>query len=61
MLEEFWAAADKTSVDLGNRLALWVHHYNWDRPHEALHGLMPIDPVCQLVDKTPLGDEVSAV
>ena len=32
--------------------------YNWDRPHEALGGLSPIDRVCKHADKTPLWDEV---
>ena len=32
--------------------------YNWDRPHEALGGLSPIDRVCERADKTPLWDEV---
>jgi transposase InsO family protein len=42
MLEEFWAATDPKAPDLSDRLALWVHHYNWHRPHEALHGLAPL-------------------
>ena len=39
---------------IGDQLALWVHHYNWHRSHESLHGDTPIDRVCQLADKTPL-------
>lgn len=58
-LEEFWAAADPTAADIGEQLALWVHHYNWDRSHESLHGDTPIDRVCQLADKTPLWAAVS--
>ena len=53
-LEEFWAATDLKAVDIGDQLALWVHHYNWHRSHESLHGDTPIDRVCQLADKTPL-------
>ena len=53
-LEEFWAAADPKAADIGEQLALWVHHYNWHRAHESLHGVTPIDRVCQLTDKTPL-------
>jgi transposase InsO family protein len=60
VLEEFWAVTDTKAADLDNELALWVHHYNWHRPHEALHGLTPVDRVCALADKTPLWETVSA-
>jgi transposase InsO family protein len=53
-LEEFWGATDPKAADIGDQLALWVHHYNWHRSHESLHGDTPIDRVCQLADKTPL-------
>jgi transposase InsO family protein len=42
------------AANLEDLLALGVHHYNWHRPHEALHGLTPIDRVCALADKTPV-------
>ena len=58
-LEEFWAVADPKAADIGEQLALWVHHYNWHRSHESLHGDTPIDRVCQLIDKTPLWAAVS--
>jgi hypothetical protein len=38
---------------VGDQLALWVHHYNWHRLDESLHGDTPIDQVCQRADKTP--------
>ena len=60
VLEEFWAVTDPKAADLDAQLALWVHHYNWHRSHEALHGLTPIDRVCTLADKTPLWEAVSA-
>jgi hypothetical protein len=41
-------------------LAVWVHHSNWDRPHEGLGGLCPIDRVCERIDKTPLWADVDA-
>ena len=53
VLEEFWATVDARASDIGDQLAVWVHHYNWDRPHEALGGLCPIDRVCERADKTP--------
>jgi transposase InsO family protein len=58
-LEEFWATADARAADIGDQLALWVHHYNWDRAHGSLQGLTPIERVCQLAHKTPLWEAVS--
>ncbi|MFC7738907.1 IS481 family transposase [Roseomonas sp. GCM10028921] len=60
VLEEFWATVDARAPEAGDQLAEWVHHYNWDRPHEALGGLCPIDRVCECLDKTPLWGEVCA-
>ena len=59
VLEEFWAATDAKASDIADQLALWAHHYNWERPYEGLHGLIPIDRVCELADQTPLWSEVS--
>ena len=47
------------AADIPTQLALWVHYYNWERPHEALQGLTPIDRVCELTDKTPHWGAVS--
>lgn len=58
MLEEFWATVDPRASDVAERLAEWVHYYNWQRPHEALAGLCPIDRVCERADKTPVWAEV---
>jgi transposase InsO family protein len=58
VLEEFWATADPRAADVADRLAEWVHHYNWHRSHEALGGLCPIDRVCERLDKTPIWAEV---
>src|SRR4051794_16829257 len=52
------AAVDARAPDVGDQLAVWVHHYNWDRPHEALGGLCPIDRVCERLGKTPLRSDV---
>ena len=60
VLEEFWATVDARAPGIGDQLAVWVHHYNWDRPHEALGGLCPIDRVCERADKTPIWAEVDA-
>lgn len=52
VLEEAWAIVDARAPEAGDQLAEWVHHHNWDRPHEALGGLCPIDRVCECLDKT---------
>jgi transposase InsO family protein len=59
VLEEFWPTIDSKAADVADRLAEWVHHYNWDRVHEALNGSTPIDRVCERAKKTPLHGEVS--
>ncbi len=41
------------------QLAIGTHHYNWDRSHEAVHGVTPIDRVCERADTTPLHGAVS--
>jgi hypothetical protein len=35
-----------------------VHHYNWDRAHEALGSSTPIDRICECAEGTPLWAEV---
>lgn len=60
VLEEFWSTVDARASDVGEQLAVWVHHYNWDRPHEALGGLCPIDRVCERIEATPLWGDVGA-
>ena len=59
VLEEFWATVDSRSPDVVDQLSLWVHHYNWHRPHEGLGGLRQIDPVCERADETPIWSEVA--
>ena len=60
VLEEFWTTVDARAPDVSDQLAVWVHHYNWDRAHEALGGRCPIDRVCERLDKTPLWGDVGA-
>jgi transposase InsO family protein len=59
VLDEFWAAVDAGTDGIESQLAEWVHHYNWNRSHEALGGATPIDRVCERAAKTPLWGEVS--
>jgi transposase InsO family protein len=59
VLEEFWPTVDVKAPEIADRLAEWVHYYNWDRQHEALNGSTPIDRVCERASKIPLHGEVS--
>jgi transposase InsO family protein len=58
--EEFWDTVDAKDPEIEAKLAEWQHHWNWHRPHTALGGMSPIDRVCELLDKTPLGEAVEA-
>jgi hypothetical protein len=51
---------DGRASDVHVQLAFWVHHYNWDCPHEGLGGAYPIDRVCERIDQTPLWGDVDA-
>ena len=57
-LVEFWATADFSDPELAVRLEEWQFHYNWHRPHGSLGGKMPVDRVCELLEITPLTEEV---
>ena len=37
-----YAATYQDSAQRTQALGAWLHHYNWHRPHTALHGLPPI-------------------
>ena len=52
------ATVDPKAEDIEDQLGVWVQHYNWDRTHEALGNVTPIDRICERVDQTPLWDEV---
>jgi hypothetical protein len=59
-LEEFWSRIDLKADDIQTQLDEWQHFWNWHRPHSALGEASPIDRVCELAAKTPIGDEVEA-
>lgn len=59
-LEEFWPTVDLKDPELDSRLAEWQHFYNWERPHDSLGGLAPIDRLCQLIHQAPTGEEIAA-
>ena len=37
-----YAVAYTNSAERTLALAHWLHHYNWHRPHSALHSMPPI-------------------
>jgi transposase InsO family protein len=59
---EFWATVDTSAPPeaLEEELGLWQHYYNWERPHSSLSGQPPIDHCCDLFEKTPFGEDVTA-
>lgn len=59
-LEEFWPTAHLDDPELDDRLAEWQHFYNWQRPHDSLGGLAPIDRLCQRIHDAPIGEEAEA-
>lgn len=59
-LEEFWPTVDPNDPELETRLAEWQHFYNWERPHDSLGGIAPIDRLCDLIHQAPTGEEIAA-
>ncbi len=58
-LEEFYPTVDLSCFDtLREELACWQFYYNWQRPHGALKGKTPSQVDSELVEKTPLQEEV---
>lgn len=55
---EFYATADLDDPNLSDELAYCQQHYNWERPHSAHHGKPPIDKYFELIDQTPLSEDV---
>lgn len=59
-LEEFWPTVDLGHPELNGLLAEWQHFYNWERPHDSLGGLAPLDRVCERIHDAPLGEDIEA-
>jgi hypothetical protein len=38
----------------------WQFFYNWQRPHSGLAGRTPMERCCELLEQTPLREEVEA-
>ena len=57
---EFYSTTDLSSAELDGLLAEWQHYYNWERPHSAHHGRTPVERYCELMEQTPLSEEVTS-
>lgn len=57
---EFYSTIDLSSADIDRFLAEWQHYYNWNRPHNAHMGKTPMERYCEVIDITPLSEEVAA-
>ena len=56
---EFYSTIDLSSPELDMLLAEWQHYYNWERPHSAHSGKTPMERYCELMEQTPLSEEVA--
>lgn len=57
---EFYSTIDLASANLDMLLAEWQHYYNWERPHSAHNGKTPIERYCELIEQTPLTEELAS-
>jgi hypothetical protein len=55
---EFYSAVNVEDPSLPNLLEEWQFFYNWHRPHSALGGKTPMEHCCELLETTPLQEEV---
>ena len=56
---EFYSTIDLSSPQVDMLLAEWQHYYNWERPHSAHNGNPPMERYCELMEQTPLFEEVA--
>ena len=56
---EFYATVKLDLEELQQTLPEWQHYYNWQRAHGSLKGKTPLEKVCDLLDVTPLQQDVS--
>jgi len=57
---EFYPTININEKDLSDRVEEWQFDYNWHRPHSSLGNKTPLEKVCELSNKTPVQDEVTA-
>ena len=58
-LQEFWANRGLPKLDDSSDLECWQFDYNWRRPHGSLGGKTPAERVAELIDVTPLREDVA--
>lgn len=58
-LTEFWSRHPPGEPDLESRVEEWQFVYNWRRSHGGLKGKTPADRLAELVEKTPLREDVA--
>ena len=58
-LDEFYSSIDIKGPQLDLLLAEWEFYYNWHRPHSSLAGKTPNEKHIEMINQTPLMDEVS--
>jgi transposase InsO family protein len=56
--DEFYSTVDIKDPRLIDLLEQWQHFYNWNRPHGALKCKTPIDRYCELINQTPVWEEI---
>ena len=56
---EFYSTVDLNDESLSDLLAEWQDYYNWDRPHSAHNGKIPMERYFELSDEAPLWEDVS--
>ena len=57
---EFYSTVDLDDPSLPDCIEEWQFFYNWHRPHSALGGHTPMERCCELLEATPLQEEVEA-
>ncbi|MBY0280819.1 MAG: IS481 family transposase [Alphaproteobacteria bacterium] len=60
-LDEFYSAVDIKDPNLEELLSDWEFYYNWHRPHSSLNGKTPQEKHIELLDKTPLWDDIDKI
>jgi transposase InsO family protein len=60
-MKEFYSTVRLDDPSLTAKLEERQFHYNWHRPHGALHGEAPIDRCCELSPRTPLWEEAEVL
>ena len=58
-LQEFWANRGPPKLDDSSDLECWQFDYNWRRPHGSLGGKTPAERVAELIDVTPLHEDIA--